>query len=52
MPEKHYEDFLGKGLNGIIYGKRTKIRQLRIGDFVLSDAKAAFPDMEWLEWYK
>ena len=46
VPEKHYEDFLGKGLNGIIYGKRTKIRQLRIGDFVLSDAKAAFPDME------
>lgn len=46
VPEKHYEDFLGKGLSGTIYGKRTKIRSLRIGGFVLTDAKAAFPDME------
>lgn len=46
VPEKHYEDYLGKGLSGTIYGKRTKISQLRIGDFVLTDAKAAFPDMD------
>jgi hypothetical protein len=46
VPEKHYEDYLGKGLSGTIYGKRTKIRQVRLGDFVLRDAKAAFPHME------
>lgn len=46
IPEKNYEDFLGKGLSGTIYGKRTRIEQLRIGDFVLQDAKAAFPYME------
>lgn len=45
IPEKHYEDFLGKGLAGNIYGKRTKIEQLEIGNFSLKDAKAAFPDM-------
>ncbi|WP_419212322.1 aspartyl protease family protein [Maribacter sp. X9] len=46
IPQKFYEDFLGKGLAGEIYGKRTKIHHLKIADFVLSDAKAAFPDME------
>lgn len=46
LPEKHYQDFLGKGLAGDIFGKRTKISHLKIADFVLSDAKAAFPDME------
>jgi len=46
VPDKHYEDYLGKGLSGTIYGKRTKIQQVRLGDFVLKDAKAAFPQME------
>ncbi|SIR35544.1 aspartyl protease family protein [Maribacter ulvicola] len=46
LPEKHYQDFLGKGLAGDIFGKRAKISHLKISDFVLSDAKVAFPDME------
>lgn len=46
IPDKHYEDYLGKGLSGTIYGKRTKIKQVRLGDFILQDAKAAFPHME------
>ncbi len=46
LPKKHYQDFLGKGLAGDIFGKRTKIDHIKISDFVLSDAKAAFPDME------
>ncbi|MGB3150033.1 MAG: aspartyl protease family protein, partial [Maribacter sp.] len=45
IPEKYYEDFLGKGLAGDIYGKRTKINRIKIGSFNLEDAKAAFPDM-------
>ncbi len=49
VPEKHYDDYLGKGLSGTIYGKRTKISQLRLGDFVLTDTKAAFPDLESLQ---
>lgn len=46
VPEKNYQDFLGKGLSGDIYGRRTKIQKLKIADFVLSNAKAAFPNME------
>lgn len=44
VPDPYYEEFLGKGLNGDIFGKRTKVDAVRIGGFVLKDAKAAFPD--------
>lgn len=43
VPEKNYEEFLGKGLSGEIYGLRTRIKAFRIGDYQLFEAKAAFP---------
>jgi len=46
IPEKHYEDYLGRGLSGDIFGKRTKVSGIKIGDFELKDAKAAFPYRE------
>lgn len=46
IPEQNYQDFLGQGLNGSIFGKRTKVNRISLGDFALKDAKAAFPDME------
>lgn len=46
VPERHYEEFLGKGLNGNIFGKRTKVHRLKLGSFILENAKAAFPDMK------
>ncbi len=46
IPEKHYEDYLGRGLSGDIFGKRTKVNGIKIGDFELKDAKAAFPYRE------
>ena len=46
VPVKHYDDYLGKGLNGNIFGKRTMVNLIRIGDFSFKDAKAAFPDMQ------
>lgn len=46
IPEKNYEDYLGKGLSGDIFGKRTKVSGIKIGDFELKDAKAAFPHRE------
>src|SRR5690606_9871528 len=45
-PLMNYEDHLGTGLSGEIYGKRSKIKGIRIGDFVLKEAKVAFPDWE------
>ena len=43
IPNQHYEDFLGKGLSGSIFGKRTKLKGMRIGSFQFNEAKAAFP---------
>lgn len=46
IPENNYEDFLGKGLSGNIFGKRTKVNGMRIGSFQLNEAKVAFPYRE------
>jgi len=44
IPDTNYNDFLGRGLAGDIFGKRTKVRSIKIGSFVIEDAKTAFPD--------
>lgn len=46
VPPKHYDDFLGKGLSGNIFGKRTMVKSFEIGGFEFSGAKAAFPNMK------
>ena len=46
IPEKNYEDHLGRGLSGDIYGKRSKIDGVQIGGFKLDEAKVAFPYRE------
>ncbi len=46
IPEKNYEDHLGRGLSGDIFGKRSKINGVRIGGFELDEAKVAFPYRE------
>jgi len=46
IPEKNYEDHLGRGLSGDIFGKRSKINGVQIGDFKLDEAKVAFPYRE------
>jgi len=46
IPEKNYEDHLGRGLSGDIFGKRTKIKGVKIAGFELKEAKVAFPYYE------
>ena len=46
VPDNFYEDFLGRGLGGDVYGKRTRVKNMKLGDFSLENAKAAFPDLE------
>lgn len=42
--DKYFEDFLGSGLSGDVYGKRTKIEALNINQFIINKPKVAFPD--------
>lgn len=44
ISEKHFDDFLGKGLNGNILGKRSRIKKLKIGSFEFEDATVSYPD--------
>lgn len=41
---KYFEDFLGHGLSGSVYGKRTKIDEFYLKSFVLKRANVAYPD--------
>lgn len=44
--ENYFNDFLGHGLNGSVYGKRSKIEALTLKRFVLKNANVAFPNTE------
>ncbi len=44
IPEKNFDDFLGRGLSGDILGKRAEIWKLSIGNFEFKNPLAAFPD--------
>lgn len=43
-PKKFFNDFLGEGLSGAVYGKRSKIEALLIGKFELKNPTVSFPD--------
>ena len=44
VPENNFEDFLGRGLSGTVYGKRSRIKEFRLNRFKLKNVNAAFPD--------
>jgi len=44
VPEKYFEDYLGKGLSGDIYGKRSKIDKISLGNYIFTSANVAYPD--------
>lgn len=44
LNNKYFDDFLGKGLSGSVYGKRTKVKSFSLKSFVLKNVNVAFPD--------
>lgn len=44
IPNKYFEDFLGRGLSGSVYGKRSKLDNFSIAGFKLKKTNVAFPD--------
>ena len=49
LNNKYFNDFLGQGLSGEIYGKRSKLPKFAIGNFELSSVKVAFPTEESMD---
>lgn len=47
-----FEDFLGHGLTGSVYGKRSKIREVSINHFKLNKVNVSFPNLESLVYVK
>jgi len=43
------DDFLGQGLSGVVFGKRSKLSDLLIGNFMLEEVKVAYPDKSAIE---
>ena len=44
IPTNTFDDFLGKGLSGTIFGKRTVVESFRLKDYQLNKVNVAFPD--------
>lgn len=44
IPSKNFDDYLGRGFSGDIEGKRAKIASFEVGNFLLNNPIAAFPD--------
>ena len=44
VPETHIDSYLGKGLNGDLYGKKGRIGGIWMGPLILHDPIVAFPD--------
>lgn len=44
IPDVNFEDYLGKGLSGDIYGKRSKIAKIIIGEYIFKNANVSYPD--------
>ncbi|MEJ2112678.1 MAG: PDZ domain-containing protein [Flavobacteriaceae bacterium] len=42
--DKYFNDFLGHGLSGSVYGKRSKIDEFWLNDFRFKNANVSFPD--------
>jgi hypothetical protein len=44
LNNRYFDDFLGKGLSGSVYGKRSKVKSFSLKSFSLKNVNVAFPD--------
>ncbi len=51
-PKKSFDDFLGLGFSGNIFGKRSKLKEVWLGKFKLEEVKVAFPEKSATEGIK
>ncbi len=52
IPDNKFEDFLGRGLSGSIYGIRSRVKKFDVGGFLFENAKVAFPDSTAITYVK
>jgi len=49
LPENHIESFLGRGLNGDLFGKKGRIGGIWVGPLILYEPIASFPEAELVD---
>jgi len=49
VPERYFEDFLGFGMGGSVYGLRSRIKSLKLGKFEFKEVTASFPDSLYIQ---
>lgn len=49
IPTNNFDDFLGKGLSGSIFGKRAVLESFHLKDFQLNAVNVSFPDSSSIE---
>ena len=49
LPENHIQTFLGRGLNGDLYGKKGRIGAIWVGPLVLYEPIVAFPESDLVD---
>ncbi|MGH2667378.1 aspartyl protease family protein [Flavobacterium sp.] len=49
VPQNYFDDFLGRGFSGDIYGKRSRIEQIKIGDAEIELPTVSFPSEQSLQ---
>ena len=45
-PPVFFDDFLGYGFSGEIFGKRSRVEKIKLGKFVIGNSTISFPDKE------
>ncbi len=48
-PKNYFEDFLGLGLSGNIFGKRSQLQSVVFGEIKMPNINASFPNVEAIE---
>ena len=52
LKKRNFYDFLGRGLSGSVYGRRSKVKEIHINNFVLIDVNVAFPEEESISYVR
>jgi hypothetical protein len=52
IPNKNFEDYLGKGFSGDVFGKRAQVDEFSLLDFKFTNPIAAFPDSSSIKFLK
>jgi len=45
VPKKYFDDYIGMGVGGDVYGKRSRLKEIQLGEYSLKNTNLAFPGL-------